>query len=117
MPALWTLVGCAGRDVWTPLAHADLAAASAQAATAQRPPGIHDGDRFLAVLPAAPSSWNALPYLILRSDLAVEFLTVSLETLRFKPDLAAFPILRGPTVLLTSRQAMMELVQLIGALP
>ncbi|MGQ0569122.1 MAG: hypothetical protein ACT4P5_06260 [Armatimonadota bacterium] len=117
MPALWTLVGCAGRDVWTPLAHADLVASSAQAASALRKAGIHDGDRIFSVLPAAPSSWNALPYLILRSDLAVEFLTVSLETLRLKPDLAAFPISRDPTVLLTSRQAMMELVQLIGALP
>jgi hypothetical protein len=79
--------------------------------------GIRDGSRIAAVLPAAPSSWNALSYLVVRSDLAVEFLSVSLETVRFKRELIAFPFGQRPDVLLASRRAVEELAQISGPLP
>lgn len=116
-PGLWTLVTCAGHPVWTPVAHSDIAEAAGHAAAAMRLVGIGDGDRIAAVLPAAPSSWNALSYLVVRSDLAVEFLSVSLETVRFKRDLIAFPFGQRPDVLLASRRALEELAQISGPLP
>ncbi|OFX35555.1 MAG: hypothetical protein A2Z07_08260 [Armatimonadetes bacterium RBG_16_67_12] len=116
-PGLWTLVTCAGHPVWTPVAHGDIAAAAGHAADALRRTGIRDGDRIAAVLPAAPSSWNALSYLVVGSDLAVEFLSVSLETVRFKLDLVAFPFAQRLDALLTSRRAAEELAQISGPLP
>jgi hypothetical protein len=116
-PGLWTLITCAGQPVWTPLAHRDIEAAAGHAAAAMRLVGVQDGDRIAAVLPAAPSFWNALSYLVVRSDLAVEFLSVSLETVRFKRDLIAFPFGQRPDVLLASRRAVEELAQISGPLP
>ncbi len=117
LPALWTLARLQGRDVWFPAAHRDLTAATVHAAAAMRQAGVGDGDRILAVLPAAPSAWNALPYLLLQSDLAVECLVLSIETVTFKPSLAAFPIARRPTVFLASEASAAELTRLAGPLP
>ncbi len=116
-PALWTLITCAGRDAWFPLAHEDVPVASAQAAAALRRAGVRDGDRLLAVLPGAPSSWNALSYLVIESDLEAEFLVVSMDTLKFRPDLAAFPFAQKPPVLLAPHAAAAELVSVAGPLP
>ncbi|MBI3997868.1 MAG: hypothetical protein HY355_02465 [Armatimonadetes bacterium] len=117
LPALWTLTRYAGRDLWFPVAHRDLPVAASAAAAAMRLAGIRDGDRILAVLPPAPSIWNGLPYLLLQSDLAVEILPLCVDTVTFKPSLAAFPIARGPKVFLASPVLGADLARLAGALP
>ncbi len=117
LPALWTLTRHQGCDLWCPVGHRDLPAAAANAASGLRRAGIRAGDRILAVLPPAPSVWNGLPYLILESNLSVEFLPLSIDTLMYKPSLAAFPIARQPGVFLASRALAADLARLAGPLP
>ena len=117
VPALWTRTRHADRDLWFPIGHRDLPRAVAHAEAALRRVGVNDGTRMLAVLPPAPSMWNALPYLLLESNLAVEILPLSLDTVTYKPSLAAFPLARQPDVFLASRVLAAELARLAGPLP
>jgi phenylacetate-coenzyme A ligase PaaK-like adenylate-forming protein len=117
LPALWTRSRHQGHDVWFPVSHRDLPAVAVNAASGLRRAGVRDGDRILAVLPPAPSVWNSLPYLILESDLSVEFFPLSIDTLAYKPSLAAFPIARQPDVFLASRALAADLARLAGPLP
>ncbi len=117
VPALWTRTRQADRDLWFPIGHRDLPRAVAHAEAALRRVGVNDGTRMLAVLPPAPSMWNALPYLLLESNLTVEVLPLSLETVTYKPSLAAFPLARQPDVFLASRVLAAELARLAGSLP
>lgn len=116
-PGLWTLVACGGHRVWTAASHDDVLAAPPLVAAALRQAGLLEGDRVLALLPGAPSSWNALPYLVLKSDLRAEFLVLSIETLTYRPEMAAFAYGRQPRAFLASHTGTSTLEGLAGPVP